>query len=373
MSGNGVCAGAVNAVKEVWEKRIQILTEDLKREKEFKQKRVNALANIQCRVCSDRLNRKVSVASVLACELRDSLSPRLVRIWEERVTLTRLKEKVTRENGRVILKIEQEEWKTLPSSLLKLNQLQEWQLHRTGLLKIPEFIGRFQNLIVLDLSRNTISEIPQGIGLLTRLQELTLSYNKIKTVPPELSNCASLEKLELAVNRDICELPPELGRLTKLTHLDLSMNSFTAIPAAVLSMPALEWLDLGSNQLEQLPDAIERMQSLHTLWLQRNEIACLPESISSLKNLGTLVLCNNKLQDIPACMGEMPSLRFVNFRDNPLRLEVTLPAPESTEEEEEQELFGLQFMHTYIQESRRQADAAADRATTPPASTDPDG
>ncbi|XP_006105134.1 leucine-rich repeat-containing protein 39 [Myotis lucifugus] len=360
MSGNGVCAGAVNAVKEVWEKRIQILTEDLKREKEFKQK--------------------------------------LVRIWEERVTLTRLKEKVTRENGRVILKIEQEEWKTLPSSLLKLNQLQEWQLHRTGLLKIPEFIGRFQNLIVLDLSRNTISEIPRGIGLLTRLQELTLSYNKIKTVPPELSNCASLEKLELAVNRDICELPPELGRLTKLTHLDLSMNSFTAIPAAVLSMPALEWLDLGSNQLEQLPDAIERMQSLHTLWLQRNEIACLPESISSLKNLGTLVLCNNKLQDIPACMGEMPSLRFVNFRDNPLRLEVTLPAPESTEEEEKQELFGLQFMRTYIQESRRQAeqeegrgreasmgeehppaepagsaDAAADCATTPPASTDPDG
>lgn len=51
------------------------------------------------------------MASVLACELRDSLSPRLVRIWEERVTLTRLKEKVTRENGRVILKIEQEEWK----------------------------------------------------------------------------------------------------------------------------------------------------------------------------------------------------------------------------------------------------------------------
>lgn len=50
------------------------------------------------------------------------------------------------------------------------------------------------------------------------------------------------------------------------------------------------------------------------------------------------------------------SARFVNFRDNPLRLDVTLPPPESAEEEEEQqELFGLQFMRTYIQESRRQA------------------
>jgi phage baseplate assembly protein W len=38
-------------------------------------------------------------------------SPRLVRIWEERVSLTKLKEKVTREDGRVILKIENEEWK----------------------------------------------------------------------------------------------------------------------------------------------------------------------------------------------------------------------------------------------------------------------
>lgn len=46
--------------------------------------------------------------------------------------------------------------------------------------------------------------------------------------------------------------------------------------------------------------------------------------------------------------------RFVNFRDNPLKLEVTLPPSESTEEEE-QELFGLQFMHTYIEESRRRA------------------
>lgn len=220
MTESAVCTGAVSAVKEVWEERIKKHHEDVKREKEFQHK--------------------------------------LVRIWEDRVSLTKLKEKVTREDGRVILRIEKEEWKTLPSSLLKLNQLQEWQLHRTGLLKIPEFIGRFQHLIVLDLSRNTISEIPRGIGLLTRLQELILSYNKIKTVPKELSNCTSLEKLELAVNRDISDLPPELSKLLKLTHLDLSMNQFTTIPHAVLDMPALEWLDMGSNSLQQLPDSLDR-------------------------------------------------------------------------------------------------------------------
>ncbi|GAB1288052.1 Leucine-rich repeat-containing protein 39 [Apodemus speciosus] len=273
MTESVVCTGAVSAVKEVWEERIKKHHEDVKREK--------------------------------ACSALGGQKRVLVRIWEDRVSLTKLKEKVTREDGRVVLRIEKEEWKTLPPSLLKLNQLQEWQLHRTGLLKIPEFIGRFQNLIVLDLSRNTISEIPRGIGLLNRLQELILSYNKIKTVPKELSNCTSLEKLELAVNRDISDLPPELSKLLKLTHLDLSMNQFTAIPLAVLDMPALEWLDMGSNSLQQLPDTLDR---------------------------------------------------FVNFRDNPLRLEVTLPPSDSTDGEEEQELFGLQFMHAYIQESRRTED-----------------
>uniref|UniRef100_A0A8C9PGY3 Leucine-rich repeat-containing protein 39 n=1 Tax=Spermophilus dauricus TaxID=99837 RepID=A0A8C9PGY3_SPEDA len=305
MTENVVCTGAVNAVKEVWEKRIKKHNEDLKREKEFQHK--------------------------------------LVRIWEERVSLTKLKEKVTREDGRVILKIEKEEWKSLPSSLLKLNQLQEWQIHRTGLLKIPEFIGRFQNLIVLDLSRNIISEIPRGIGIYI----VDIYFEK---------PC----------------FPLQLSSLLKLTHLDLSMNQFTTIPPAVLNMPALEWLDMGSNRLEQLPDAIERMKSLHTFWLQRNQITCLPETISNMKNLGTIVLSNNKLQDIPLCMGEMENLRFVNFRDNPLKLEVTLPPSESVDEEEERELFGLQFMHTYLQESRRKADDEDNCLITSPTSINTD-
>jgi len=34
-----------------------------------------------------------------------------------------------------------------------------------------------------------------------------------------------------------------------------------------------------------------------------------------------------------------------------LELEVTLPPCEKTEEEEQQEMFGIEFMHLYIQES----------------------
>ncbi|XP_026527591.1 leucine-rich repeat-containing protein 39 [Notechis scutatus] len=317
MTETTVCVGSFVAIKDLWEVRIQKITEELRKQKEFSQKAAG----------------------------------RLTIIWEERASLAKLKGKVINENGRAVLRIEQEEWQTLPSCLLKLNYLQEWQLHRTNLIKIPYYVGRFQNLIVLDLSRNSIAEIPREIGQLSNLQELILSYNKIKLVPKELGNCAGLERLELAVNRDICDLPHQLSNLKKLSHLDLSMNRFTTFPPVILDMPNLEWLDMASNRLKEIPGNIDKAENLHTLWLQRNEITCLPESISNLKNMTTLVLTSNKLQDIPVCLNDMLNLRFVNFRDNPLKLQVTLPPCENPEEEEEQELYGIQFMHLYIQKS----------------------
>ncbi|OXB66168.1 hypothetical protein ASZ78_012967 [Callipepla squamata] len=191
MTETAVCIGSFTAVKTLWEVRIQKINEELRKEKEF----------------------------------RERSAGRLLLVWEERATLAKLKEKVMNEDGRAVLRIEEEEWKTLPSCLLKLIHLQEWQLHRTSLQKIPQFVGRFHNLVVLDLSRNSIESVPKEIGEL---------------------------------------------------YLILFYIAF----------------------------------------------------------LRKLMLC-----------------KFVNFRDNPLELEITLPPCENTEEEEEQEMFGIEFMHLYIQES----------------------
>ncbi|XP_030646970.1 leucine-rich repeat-containing protein 39 [Chanos chanos] len=322
MTGVGVCFGTVNSIKALWETRIKKSKDDLKRQKE--------------------LTEKATVG-------------RLAGAWEDRITLTKLKEKVVTEDGRVILRIEKEEWKSLPPVLVQLSQVQEWQLHRIGLQKIPRFIGSFENLIVLDLSRNSITEIPKEIGKLTKLRELMVSYNRLNCVPEELGSCESLEKLELAMNRDLDELPEQLSNLKKLYHLDLSMNQFTTIPDCVVSLPALEWLDMGGNRVEYLPEDIHRMENLHTLWLQRNELEYLPDNISRMQSLDTLVLSSNKLRDIPPLMEGMSNLRFVNFRDNPLTYDVSLPdsQTEVDEEEDTREMFGKEFMHYYINESRK--------------------
>ncbi|XP_073717713.1 leucine-rich repeat-containing protein 39 [Misgurnus anguillicaudatus] len=322
MTGVAVCFGTVNSIKALWETKIKKSKDDLRKEKEQRD--------------------RIAVG-------------RLTGAWEDRITLAKLKEKVVTEEGRVILRIEKEDWKTLPAALVQLTHIQEWQLHRIGLQKIPQFISTFQNLIVLDLSRNSVTEIPKEIGKLTRLRDLLLSYNRVNYVPEEIGCCENLEKLELAMNHDLDDLPAGLSNLKKLYHLDLSMNQFTTIPDCVVNLPSLEWLDMGSNRLETLPDDIHRMEKLHTLWLPRNELEYLPDNISRMQSLDTLVLSKNKLRDIPPLMESMSNLRFVNFRDNPLTYDVTLPDlnEDVDEEENDREMFGREFMHYYIQESRK--------------------
>uniref|UniRef100_A0A8D3BZQ8 Leucine-rich repeat-containing protein 39 n=1 Tax=Scophthalmus maximus TaxID=52904 RepID=A0A8D3BZQ8_SCOMX len=286
-----------------------------------------------------------------------------VGVWEDRAVLARLKQKLQMEDGRLILRIEHEEWKSLPGCLVQLSQVQEWQIHRTGLQKIPHFISSFQNLLVLDLSRNGINEIPKQIGKVTRLRELLLSYNRVQFVPEELSSCENLERLELAMNRDLDHLPDQFRNLKKLQHLDLSMNHFTSLPDCVVGLPALEWLDMGGNRLQHLPEDIHRMEKLHTLWLQRNKLEKLPENISRMSSLDTLVLSSNRLRDIPPLMDDMSRLRFVNFRDNPLTLDVTLPSrktkaeDDEDDDEDDREMFGREFMKIYIQEARKRSYA----------------
>ncbi|KAM6921809.1 leucine-rich repeat-containing protein 39 [Xenentodon cancila] len=283
-----------------------------------------------------------------------------VGVWEDRAALARLKQKLQTEDGRLILRIEQEEWKSFPGCLVQLSQVQEWQIHRTGLLKIPHFISSFESLLVLDLSRNAITGIPKQIGKLIRLRELLLSYNRIQHVPEELSGCESLERLELAMNRDMNQLPDQFRNLQRLQHLDLSMNDFSILPDCVVALPALEWLDMGGNRLQHLPEDIHRMEKLHTLWLQRNELEKLPENISRMLSLDTLVLSSNRLRDIPPLMEDMSNLRFVNFRDNPLTLDVSLPEMKTAaedEDEDDREMFGREFMHMYIKEARKRAYA----------------
>ncbi|XP_061539495.1 leucine-rich repeat-containing protein 39 isoform X1 [Phycodurus eques] len=314
-----LASGSVNSLKTLWETKIQKIQDNREKQRRRPRSRLGAAAGV----------------------------------WEERHTLARLRDKLKTQDGRLILRLEHEEWKALPGCLVRLSQIQEWHIHRTGLQKIPNFVSCFRDLLVLDLSRNGVKEIPKEIGGLKRLRELLLSYNRVLFVPEELGDCESLERLELAMNRDLDQLPDKLSQLRRLDRLDLSMNAFGAVPPCLLHMPALEWLDMAGNRLRALPRDIHRMEKLHTLWLQRNQLEKVPENISRMPRLDTLVLSSNRLTDIPPVMEDMVNLRFVNFRDNPLALEMA-----TTDDGDDREMFGREFMLTYIREARKRAHAA---------------
>lgn len=63
--------------------------------------------------------RQTFVTAILAARTSSDVSPgfRLdTSVWEDRLTLARLREKVQPEDGRLVLRIEQEDWKVRRSS-----------------------------------------------------------------------------------------------------------------------------------------------------------------------------------------------------------------------------------------------------------------
>jgi len=64
-------------------------------------------------------------------------------------------------------------------------------------LYLPEEIGHWQALELLDLSYNKLHELPNEIGQLKNLRRLDLTYNPIEFLPDEIAQLSLLEELVL--------------------------------------------------------------------------------------------------------------------------------------------------------------------------------
>ncbi|GMH18286.1 hypothetical protein Nepgr_020127 [Nepenthes gracilis] len=75
--------------------------------------------------------------------------------------------------------------------------------------EIPESLGNFKGLIVLNLSHNSLSgSIPQSIGNISELESLDLSFNELSgSIPEELVNLNFLSILNLSFNKLVGEIP----------------------------------------------------------------------------------------------------------------------------------------------------------------------
>ena len=111
---------------------------------------------------------------------------------------------------------------------------------------IPEEIGTFTQLEILDMRSHNLTSIPKEIGKLKNLKVLYLGHNKLTSLPESIGNLTKLEELHLSYN-NLESIPSSIGKLKKLRKLYLQNNKLTSLPRGIEDLASLRYLGLKSN------------------------------------------------------------------------------------------------------------------------------
>lgn len=120
-----------------------------------------------------------------------------------------------------------------------------------------EFLRRFPNLRVLDLSNNSLDRLPAAIAQMRSLVALELSNNQISLdidAVAQLRDLLSLQAIYLA-NNPLGQVP-DISRMANLMELDLSRTGISEWPAGLFAQDrdALFQLRLQGNPITTIPD-----------------------------------------------------------------------------------------------------------------------
>ncbi len=130
-------------------------------------------------------------------------------------------------------------------------------------VSIPASIGELTNLKVLRLfgaldpgeggssapgPSSEIKPLPTTIAKLQNLEELDLGRNRLETVPPEIANLKNLKKLGLDYN-NLHDIPSFIGELKSLRELSISSNGGVKLPQSLSKLSGLK-ISMGNNYLK---------------------------------------------------------------------------------------------------------------------------
>ncbi|XP_039477568.1 leucine-rich repeat-containing protein 18 [Oreochromis aureus] len=148
----------------------------------------------------------------------------------------------------------------------------------------------------LVLSNMGITIFPKCLFKLTFVDELDLSRNLIEKLPENFGNLLSLRWLDLHSNK-LVSVPESIGDLRGLTSLNLSNNclTFSGLPSTLGSLTNLKSLNLGMNQLDDLPPTLVALENLQELGLFDNLFKKLPQFLQGLSNLTKVNVKRNPL------------------------------------------------------------------------------
>ncbi|XP_040003331.1 volume-regulated anion channel subunit LRRC8C [Xiphias gladius] len=247
------------------------------------------------------------------------------------------------------LKLEQVKNVTIPSSVAKLDSLQELSLiYCPAKVQLPALNHLKEHLKVLRLAFEHLEAVPIWMYTLHGLEELHLNG----PLTNELSRSATLDSLRelralrvLTLRSNLTKIPPSIGdvalqlqrlciynegvklqafsslkKLTNLVSLELVGCELERIPSAVFSLNNLQELDLKENKLTTVEEilSLQHCRRLVTLRLWHNKITYIPDHISKLHSLETLDISWNKLRQLPSRLFYCTKLRHLDVSHNQL-------------------------------------------------------
>ena len=185
---------------------------------------------------------------------------------------------IERYQNLIELILDQNKFKRIPKTILKLRKLLRLSLNNNELMDLKN-IEYFKHLKYLTVDHNRLNSIDDSFCLIEKLEVLYLSNNSIQTIKPSLFK----------------------SNLYNLKLLDLSFNKLENITTEMLMLPHLESLNLSNNMLIQLPSlpaTFFRAQPLFRLDLSNNRICRFYDYL--LKISENLDLTSNRIKQIPS-------------------------------------------------------------------------
>lgn len=170
--------------------------------------------------------------------------------------------------AKVTLKIAKKAVRMTPDGRRRLT------LSNMGITIFPKCILKLTNVDELDLSRNQIQKLPDNIGNFLSLRWLDLHSNKLESVPESIGNLVGLTHLNLSNNRLMSAgLPSTLGLLTGLKSLNLGMNQLDTLPTTMVALESLQELGLFDNLFINLPEFLKVLRNVTKVNMKRNPLS----------------------------------------------------------------------------------------------------
>lgn len=164
----------------------------------------------------------------------------------------------------------------------------------------------------LEITGNRIAVIPGDIIKLQNLEEIDIHHNKLQSFPFILRKLPNLLSLNLS-NNCITKITGSIDGFDKLQSINLLDNPLTSFPNLLGSIPELIHLSVSLNSNIIGDNDFDGFKKLATLVIDTKKTICIPKSLCELESITSITLATNY---IPKEFSNLTTLRELNIKTN---------------------------------------------------------